>query len=131
MAITLKTIQRGEPGVPGGGEKKWYASANATGEVDLDQLSELIEMISTVSSIDIYGVLKGFIKVVPRELADGNIVRLGDLGYLRISVSSEGYDSEEEVRASSVTNTRIIFTPGKALDGMLNNLEFVIVNGQP
>lgn len=131
MAITLKTIQRGEPGVPGGGEKKWYASANATGEVDLDQLSELIEMISTVSNIDIYGVLKGLIKVVPRELAAGNIVRLGDLGYLRVSVSSEGHDSEEEVNASSVTDTRIIFTPGKALDGMLNNLEFVIVNGQP
>lgn len=130
MAITLNTVQRGEPGVEGGGELKYYATANATGEVDVDKLSELIEMISTVSDIDIAGVLKSFIKVVPRELAAGNIVRLGDLGYFRISVSSEGHESADEVGAGSITNARIIFTPGPELKKMLNNLEFVISNGE-
>lgn len=38
MAIKFKTIQRGRPGVVGGGEKKYYASANVTGEVSIEGL---------------------------------------------------------------------------------------------
>ncbi len=130
MAIPISKIEKGEPGVTGGGEKKWYAYTKATGEADIDQLSELIEMISTVSDIDISGVLKSFIKVVPRELAAGRIVRLGDLGSLRISISSQGHETEDEVSAASVTDVRIIFTPGPALKHMLHNLEFVISNSK-
>ncbi len=130
MAINIKAVPRGEPGVEGGGDIKYYASPNATGEVDIEGLSELIEMISTVSDIDIAGVLKSFIKVVPRELAAGKIVRLGDLGYLRVSLSSEGHDTPEEVSGNSVTKRRIIFTPGSKLKNMLNNLEFTIINGK-
>lgn len=130
MAINIKTIEKGEPGVVGGGEKKFYASANATGDINIDELSELIEMISTVSSIDIAGVLKSLVKVAPRELAAGKIVRLGDLGYLRVSISSTGHDTPEEVGANSVTNARIIFTPGPALQQMLDTLEFVKINGE-
>jgi hypothetical protein len=33
MAIKFKTIQRGQPGVAVGGEKKFYASAVSDGEV--------------------------------------------------------------------------------------------------
>lgn len=116
--------------MPGGGELKYYATANATGEVDIDQLSELIEMISTISDIDIAGVLKGLIKVVPRELADGKIVRLGDLGYFRVSVSSEGHETQEEVNTGSITDTRIIFTPGPKFRDMLDTLKFVMANGE-
>lgn len=129
MAISLKTIERGEPGVTGGGEKKFYASPVTNGEVNIDELSELIEMISTVSAIDVSGVLKSFITVVPRELSAGKIVRLGDLGYFRVSISSEGYENAEDVSGKSVKKTRILFTPGKELKKMLNNLEFVKANG--
>lgn len=124
MAIRYNIVQRGEPGVPGGGELKYYAAANASGEVDIDELSELIEMISTISDIDISGVLKSFIKVVPRELAKGNIVRLGEFGYFRISISSQGHETEEEVSDKSVTKRRIIFTPGPILKETLNTLKF-------
>jgi len=33
MAIKFKVIERGQPGVPGGGEKKFYASAVMAGEL--------------------------------------------------------------------------------------------------
>ena len=35
MAIKFKVIEKGQPGVKGGGEKKFYASANITGEKTL------------------------------------------------------------------------------------------------
>lgn len=124
MSITYNIVQRGEPGVPGGGEHKYYASANASGEIDIEEMSELIEMISTVSDIDVSGVLKSFVKLAPRELAKGKIVRLGELGSLRVSLSSSGHETEDEVSDKSITGTRIIFTPGPKLKEMLASLTF-------
>ena len=124
MAISYHIIEKGEPGVPGGGDTKFYASAQSTGEVDIDQLTRRIEKISTVSGADIRAVLYALIDVAPEELADGNIVRLGDLGYFRISISSNGHQQEDEVGTSSIRKARIIFTPGPRFKSMLNNLEY-------
>ena len=33
MAIKFSVIQRGQPGIVGGGEKKYYASSQASGEL--------------------------------------------------------------------------------------------------
>jgi hypothetical protein len=57
MAIKFKVIEKGQPGVPGGGEKKFYASANMSGEMTLNGLTKSIEKISTVSGADIRAVL--------------------------------------------------------------------------
>lgn len=43
MAINFKVIERGQPGVPGGGEKKFYASAVMAGELSLAELTKAIE----------------------------------------------------------------------------------------
>lgn len=57
MAIKFKAVERPQPGVSGGGEKKFYASANITGETNLNDLTKRIEKISTVSGADIRAVL--------------------------------------------------------------------------
>lgn len=49
MSVTYNVIQRGEPGVAGGGTKKFYASAISTGEANINALTNRIEKISTVS----------------------------------------------------------------------------------
>lgn len=43
MSIKFKVIEKGEPGVVGGGSKKFYASANITGEKTLAGLTRDIE----------------------------------------------------------------------------------------
>ena len=57
MPIKFKVVQRGEPGIAGGGIKKYYASPNMSGEKTLDNLTRDIEKISTVSGADIRAVL--------------------------------------------------------------------------
>jgi hypothetical protein len=57
MAIRYNVIERGTPGVAGGGEKKYYATANITGETTLEGITKTIEKISTVSGADIRAVL--------------------------------------------------------------------------
>ena len=124
MSVQYKVIERGQPGVAGGGEKKFYASPNMSGQLTLNGLTKSIEKISTVSGADIRAVLYAMVDVMKDSLADGNIVRLGDLGSLRVSISSEARDTEEEVNASAIRNAKVIFTPGEMIKEMLPTLKF-------
>lgn len=125
MPIKFKVIEKGQPGVVGGGEKKFYASPNVTGEKTLAGLTRDIEKISTVSGADIRAVLYGLVDVMVDSLAEGQVVRLGELGSLRVSISSEGMATAEEVNVAAIKGSKVIFTPGKDIKKMLNNLEFV------
>jgi predicted histone-like DNA-binding protein len=124
MAIKYKTIKRGEPGVKGGGTQKYYAQPVSQGERDLEQLTKSIEKISTVSGADIRAVLYAVVDVITDDLANGLIVRIGDLGSLRISFSSEGFATEKQVSSNAVKRTKIIFTPGPKLKTMQQTLKF-------
>ena len=124
MSITYKVTEKGQPGVVGGGEKKFYATNVNSGEATVDDLITTIEKISTVSGVDISAVVYAFIDTMMGELSKGNIVRLGGLGSFRISISSEGSATAEEVSANSIKGAKILFTPGSKLKKMLNSLEY-------
>jgi len=124
MAIKFKVIEKGQPGVAGGGEKKYYASAQTTGDMTLPKLTASIEKVSTVSGADIRAVLYAMVDVMKSALADGQIVRLGDLGSLRISIASNGEETPEKVSAKSVKAARTIFSPGVELKNQLKMLKY-------
>ena len=124
MAIKFKSIEKGEPGVKGGGKKKFYASPVSNGEADLDQITRSIEKTCTVSGADIRAVLYAMVETIDDMLADGKIVRLGELGSLRVSFGSSGHETEKEVNAKSVTSSKVLFTPGKMIKKMLGSLDF-------
>lgn len=124
MSIKFKVIERGQPGVVGGGEKKYYASATTSGDMSLDDLTKSIEEISTISGADIRGTLYAMVSVMNRELANGRIVRLGDLGSLRMSISSKGEASADEVTKHSIRSVKPIFTPGSQLKDAMKLMEF-------
>ncbi|MCG6186995.1 HU family DNA-binding protein [Maribellus maritimus] len=124
MSVKFKVIERGEPGVSGGGQKKYYANAVSSGEMTLTKLTKSIEKVSTVSGADIRAVVYAMVDVMKDALEDGQIVRLGELGSLRISISSKGEDSADDVNAASVKAAKTIFTPGGELRKMLKTLDF-------
>ncbi|MCT4601896.1 MAG: DNA-binding protein [Marinifilum sp.] len=124
MAIKYKVIQRGQPGVAGGGVKKYYASANVTGTQTLEDLTELIEFSSTVSGGDIRAVLYLLVKVMQKYLADGQVVQLGELGALRVSISSNGEEKNDDVSAKSIKSAKVVFRPGSDIQKLLKTLKF-------
>lgn len=119
MAIRFKVIEKGQPGVKGGGDKKFYATPVSDGEITLPELTKQIERACTVNGADIRAVLYALVDVATDNLSNGTIVRLGDLGSLRTSISSEGKDKAEEVNASAIKNASVIFTPGSKIKEML------------
>lgn len=124
MAINFKVVQRGQPGVTGGGEKKFYASPVLDGEMSLPEMTKAIEKICTVSGADILAVLYALVDVSIDNLSNGTIVRLGDLGSLRPSLSSEGRATADEVNANVVKGASVLFTPGTRIKQMLSVVKF-------
>ena len=124
MPIKYNVIQRGQPGVAGGGTRKFYASAKMTGEMDIEGLTKAIEKISTVSGADIRAVLYSLVDVATDELANSRIVRLGDLGSIRMSVQSNGVDTEEEVNSGIIKGNKVLFTPGSKLKTMQKTVTY-------
>ena len=94
------------------------------GELTLADLTKAIEKICTVSGADIRAVLYALVDVAVDSLADGTIVRLGDLGSLRISISSEGKATLEEVNGNCVKGASVIFTPGSRIKDMLATVKY-------
>lgn len=124
MTIQFNVIQRGEPGVVGGGVKKYYAASQSNGELTLAGMSKRIEQMCTVNGADIRAVVYAMVEVMILEMADGKIVRLGELGSLRVNISSDGVEKEEDVKASTIRSAKVVFTPGKDLKTMLETLTY-------
>ena len=124
MAVKYKAVAKGQPGVKGGGKQQYYAAV-VNGDVrDIDKITSTVSSISTVSGADIRAVLYASVEAITGFLSDGDIVRLGDLGTFRLSVSSKGEAAPEDVSADDIDNSRILFTPGPMLKNMLKTLQF-------
>jgi predicted histone-like DNA-binding protein len=123
MPAKFNVIARGNPRNPEE-PKKYYPSFTSSGKVELRKLSEHIAEISTVSTIDTLAVLEAFLHVVPREMADGNIVDLGEFGSFRLRIKSQGSETAEEVNARSIINIFPHFRPGKVFKDIIRNTIF-------
>ena len=106
---------------------KYYGHVQASGDINLREMSERIQQTCTVHKSDVYAVLVALEDVITDALKGGEIVRLGDLGTLQIGISSKGAVTEEDYSDSLIKKTRINFRPGSAIVGVLDNLTFARV----
>ena len=110
---------------------KFYARAQASGDVSIREMSERIQQSCTVTKADVQAVLVALEDVVIDALKSGEIVRLGDLGSFQIGLSSKGAATEEDYNTSYITKARINFRPGQALAGALTALSYSKVAVRP
>lgn len=123
--ISYKVIQKRNPQDKEGTQpKKFYAKIDQTGQVTLAQLAKQIEQRSTVSRADIQAVLISLTEVTKEALENGQIVRLGELGSVRLSIKSEGKYTEKEVTADTIKGAKIVFTPSVELKKITRDLKF-------
>lgn len=125
MSIKYKLTQRGEPGVRGGGTKKWYAIMATDGELTIDDLTKSIERFSALSEADIRGVIIALENVIQDALANSKIVRLEKLGSLYPGISSSGTDKKEDFNAkTNIRRTKVNYRPGKRISDAIKNAGF-------
>lgn len=124
MTVKFNVVERGNP-ANREAPKKFYPSLESTGRKTLRQIAEMVSEISTVSTVDTMANIEALLKVIPQQLADGNIVELGDFGNFWLKANSEGVDSAADVRASQITTLLPRFNPGKQFKKVLATVEFV------
>ena len=103
---------------------KFYAQAQARGDVNIREMATRIQGSCTVTKADVYAVLVALEDVIMEALQNGEIVRLGDLCTLQVGLSGKGTLTEEEFADTLIRKARINFRPGPVLAGALENLKF-------
>ena len=103
---------------------KYYAQAQARGDVSVREMAERIQASCTVHKTDVYAVLVALEDVVKEAIQNGEIVRLGELCTLQVSLSGKGTLTEKEYDDSLIKKAKIIFRPGTILAGALETLKY-------
>ena len=96
-------------------EEKYYLIARSLGVVELGQVCEEISMSSTLTRGDVSNTIMSFLDIIPKYLKMGYSVNLGELGSFRLSIKSEGSDTEEEATASKVKKVHALFVPSSKI----------------
>ena len=103
---------------------KFYAQAQARGDVNVREMAERIQATCTVHKTDVYAVLVALEDVVKEALQNGEIVRLGELCTLQVSLSGKGTLTEKEYDDSLIKKAKINFRPGTILADALESLKY-------
>ena len=121
--LTYSVVERKDPQNPDV-EGKYYAQAQARGEAGIRELSQRIQQMCTVTRADVMAVLIALEDVVSDSLSNGEIVRLGELGSLQVSLSGEGATTKDDYHDGLIQKAKILFRSGSTLSNMLTSLRY-------
>ena len=107
-AVTYSVVARKKPNDLEG-SAKYYALAQARGEMGIREMADRIQQMCTV---------------MRDGLCAGEIVRLGDLGSFQSGLNGEGSAMEEEYHTGLIKKAHINFRPGADLSDILTSLGY-------
>ena len=103
-----------QPGVKDA-PKKYYAKAQADGEVTIDDLADDIAYATSLTDGDVLNVIRALVRQMKIKLAAGKIVRMENLGSFQLQLSSRGTEEEKAFTSANIRSAHIQFRPGKAV----------------
>ena len=108
-------------------EPKFYGNVKSSGDINIREMAERIQGSCTVTKADVYAVLVALEDVISESIQKGEIVRLMDIGTLRVGISTKGALTEDKFDDSLIKKARILFRPGTILQNAIANLNFTKV----
>lgn len=94
---------------------KWYAIPINESLLDTDIVCREACKHTSFTPFELNAGLDLLSGYIPLPLKQGHSVRLGRLGTLRLSYSSEGADSPEQFNTHLIRPPKLVFTPSKEL----------------
>ena len=108
-------------------DPKYYGNVKSSGDINIREMAERIQGSCTVTKADVYAVLVALEDVISESIQKGEIVRLMDIGTLRVGISTKGALKEEDFNEALIKKARILFRPGSVLQNALSNINFTKV----
>ena len=125
-SVTYSVVPRVNPSEKSA-PPRYYAQAQARGDVSIREMAERIQSTCTVHKSDVYAVLVALEDVIADALQNGEIVRLGELCTLQVSLSGKGAMTEDEYTTDLIKKTKVNFRPGRVLSNALAGLTYTKV----
>lgn len=123
--IKLKTIQRPNP-KDLTAERKYYVSAQNSGEVSLEEMSENISDRCTLTETDVLAALSALQREMTKNMMAGKIVRFGTFGSFQLTLNSSGVENIADTSQYQVKGVRVRFRPGTRIQENLRNLKYTL-----
>ena len=108
-------------------DPKYYGNVKSSGDINIREMAERIQGSCTVTKADVYAVLVALEDVISESIQKGEIVRLMDIGTLRVGISTKGALKEEDFNEALIKKAHILFRPGSVLQNALSNINFTKV----
>lgn len=126
MAINYCVVGMQNPLDRESGEIKYYPKAQASGSVGINELAEEISYATTLTDGDVLNVIRALVKRINMHIANGQIVKLENLGSFQAQLQSHGSSTEDTYSPSLIRKVTLQFRPGIGLRGQLSldNLTF-------
>lgn len=103
--------------------KQRYATSVNAGKIDTRMIAKTLAQKSSLTTGDVMNVLENLMEEIPRWLAQGYSVSLGELGTFRLSLSSEGVKEQKAFNTRTIKK-KVVFLPSKSFKSELKTIAF-------
>lgn len=103
---------------------KLYPVKQSQDELTLRDFAKRISRESTVSMMDTMAVLEGLLQIVPDEIINGKIIKLGDFGTFRTTLSAEGVNNADEFTIAKIKSLNVRFRPAREFRNLLAAVKY-------
>lgn len=121
--IDINVIQKVNPQSPED-PRKYYGITKSSGTADIRKLANRISKETTLGTPDVMAVIEAMLQDIPEFLLEGKIVKLGDFGTFRLTISGEGVETQEEYSTNLIRKANLHFRGGKVFQNVLASAEF-------
>ena len=122
MAIPISLVLRANPRKPKQPRRR-HAMPLVVGELSFDELAEEICKLACLKPMDVKSGLRALAVVLPEALLQGKIVRLGDLGTVRLRISDSGCDNIAAFDPAQIRRKRMQFVASAEIRKLLDDAD--------
>ena len=120
MSVRYVNVQLRNPMDPSA-PKKFYLIEKSVGNVDRDYLIKDMVRNTSLTVMEAATGIDYLFNSIPRFLELGLTVQLGAMGYFKVSIRSEGSDTQEEATPEKIRSMHLRFVPGYNIRKQVND----------
>lgn len=120
--MKYKLVQKANP--QNREKKKWYANSVNQGSVSQHKMAQIIASKSSLTQGDVLNVIQNLLEEMPKILMDGKSINLEGLGSFRLTIASEGTETEKDFSTSSIKGVKVVFTPSMQIKKEISQVKF-------
>ena len=102
--------------------EKYVAKSVGSGKMNFDKMCEKVSRLCGIHRKVVDLVVSGLVDMMAEDIDDGKTIQMGEFGLFRPTIKTKSASTEDAVKASNILSKRIVFTPGKIFNRMLNEM---------